>query len=138
VEAVEARSAGDFPPMRMPVPCSLRDGGWPGFAGRVSFYRRFGRPSNLSSEESVWLVFECVAGKSAVTLNDLPLGELEGSGSFEVTGRLEERNRLQVIVEAADDSGGIVGEVALEIRDTNPPPTAPASRSSRPGESGSG
>jgi len=104
----------------------------------VSFYRRFGRPSNLSEHESVWLVFERVAGRGTVILNDTLLGELEESGSFDVNGRLNKRNQLELRVDAPDDNAGIVGEVALEIRATSPPPTAPVSRSSRPGDSTSG
>jgi hypothetical protein len=100
----------------MTIPGTLRDGGWAGFAGRVSFYRRFGRPSNLGPKESVWLVFERVVGRAEIRLNDEDLGPVDGAGSFEVTGRLAARNSLEVIVEAADDGCGIADEVVLEIR----------------------
>ncbi|HJZ89280.1 MAG TPA: hypothetical protein VKE40_00310, partial [Gemmataceae bacterium] len=111
MEVYEARSAGEFPATRMPVPCTLRDGGWPGFGGKVFFYRRFGRPSNLSPDESVWLVFDRIIDQAWINLNDCYVGEVEGSGSFDVTARLDNHNRLFVVVETADDSGGIVGEV---------------------------
>ena len=108
------------PPARMTVPGTLKAGGWPGLTGRVSFYRRFGRPSNLSVGESVWLVFEQVAGPARALLNDEPLGELAGTGQFDVTGRLRPRNTLEVIVDATGDGCGIVGDVGLEIR-SDPP-----------------
>jgi hypothetical protein len=100
----------------MTVPGTLRDGGWTGFAGRVSFYRRFGRPSNLGPKENVWLDFERVVGRAEIRLNNQALGPVDGAGSFEVTGLLAARNSLEVIVEATDDGCGIAGEVALEIR----------------------
>jgi hypothetical protein len=108
--------ADGVPAGSMSVPVTLRDGGWAGFAGRVSFYRRFGRPSKLGSKETVWLVFERIVGRADVRLNDEPLGALDEARSFDVTGRLAARNSLEVIVDATDDRCGIVGEVALEIR----------------------
>ena len=99
----------------MTIPGTLRDGGWAGFAGRVSFYRRFGRPSNLSAGESVRLVFERVVGPADVRLNEQRLGPLGGAGSWDVTGRLAGRNGLEVVIEAADDGCGIVGDVWLEV-----------------------
>jgi hypothetical protein len=135
VRAIAPRVPGDFPPTRMTIPCALRGGGWTGYAGRVSFYRRFGRPSNLSADESVWLVFEAVAGETDVTLNDVHLGTVGGTGAFDVTSRLADRNGLTVTVDAADDAGGIVGDVVIEIRrGLTPPPGAPGPRLSRPGE----
>jgi hypothetical protein len=107
--------AGDAPAGRMTVPGTLRDGGWTGFAGRVSFYRRFGRPSNLAPTEMVRLVFERIVGPAEVRLNDDALGLLAERGSFEITKRLAKRNTLEVIVDAADDGCGIVGDVTLEI-----------------------
>jgi hypothetical protein len=100
----------------MTVPGTLRDGGWAGFAGRVSFYRRFGRPSNLSPAETVWLVFEHVVGSTEVRLNDELLARLNETGSFDVTHLLTERNQLEVTLDATDDACGIVGDVVLEIR----------------------
>src|SRR5262249_19649058 len=77
--------AADVPAGRMTVPGTLRNGGWAGFAGRVSFYRRFGRPSNLSPGETVRLVFEHVVGPTGVRLNEEVLARLTGSGSYDVT-----------------------------------------------------
>ena len=120
--------SGDVPAGRMTVPGTLRDGGWAGFTGRVSFYRRFGRPSNLSREETVRLVFEHVVGPTEVRLNGELLARLTGTGSYDVRELLADRNTLEVTIDAADDSCGIVGDVVLEIT-----PPAPASRSSPPG-----
>jgi hypothetical protein len=108
--------ADGVPAGRMTVPGTLRDGGWAGFAGRVSFYRRFGRPSNLGPKETVWLVFDRVVGQAVVRLNDEILGPVDTTGSFEVTERLATRNILEVIVEATDDRSGIDGDVVLQIR----------------------
>jgi hypothetical protein len=110
----EVRPAG-APAGRMAIPGTLREGGWAGFAGRVSFYRRFGRPSNLPAGESVRLVFEKVLGPAEVRLNEERVGSVRGAGSFVVTDRLADRNGLEVVVEAADDGCGIVGGVWLEI-----------------------
>jgi hypothetical protein len=112
----DVRRHGDAPAGRMTVPGTLRDGGWTGFTGRVSFYRRFGRPSNLSPAETVWLVFERVVGSTEVRLNDELLAHLNETGSFDVTDRLAERNMLELTIDAADDGCGIVGDVVLEIR----------------------
>jgi hypothetical protein len=112
----EVRPHGGAPPGRMTIPGRLLDGGWAGFAGRVSFYRRFGRPSNLSPGETVWLVFERVAGAAEMWVNGGRLGALAGAGSFDVTTALAARNELAVIVEADGDGCGIVGDVWLEIR----------------------
>ena len=119
---------GDAPAGRMTVPGTLRDGGWAGFTGRVSFYRRFGRPSNLSPAETVRLVLDQVPGLAEVRLNDERLGPLVGAESFDVTNRLAERNTLEVVLDATDDACGLVGDVVLEIT-----PPAPDSRSSPSG-----
>jgi len=102
-------------PGRMTVPGTLRDGGWPGYVGPVSFYRRFGRPSNLGTGDRVRLAFAGVTGSAEVFLNGRPLGPLSGTGAFDVTDRLRERNELEVQIQAADDGDGITGEVVIEI-----------------------
>lgn len=112
----QVRPHSGGPAGRMTIPGTLRDGGWAGLSGRVSFYRRFGRPSNLSAGDEVWLVFERVSGPAEVRLNDHRLGAFDGAWSIEVTAGLQDRNELEVAVEAADDGGGIVGDVWLEIR----------------------
>jgi hypothetical protein len=99
----------------MTMPGTLRDGGWPGYVGPVSFYRRFGKPNNLGTTDRVRLAFERVTGLAEVFLNGERVGALDAPGAFEVTERLRERNELEVRVRAADDAGGIVGDVCVEI-----------------------
>jgi hypothetical protein len=99
----------------MTIPGTLSDGGWPGYVGPVSFYRRFGKPSNLGTGERIRLAFERVTGPAELRLNGEPLGSFDGSGVFDVTGRLRERNELEILLQAADDQAGIVGDVAIEI-----------------------
>jgi hypothetical protein len=103
----------------MTVPGTLH-GGWPGYVGPVSFYRRFGRPNNLRTGDRVRLAFERVTGCGEVFLNGEQLGGLDGRGTFEVTERLNERNELEVRLHAADDGCGIVGDVWIEIESGSP------------------
>jgi hypothetical protein len=107
--------AAGVSPGRMAVPGTLRDGGWAGYTGSVSFYRRFGRPSNLGTADRVRLAFEGVTGGAEVYLNGERLGELAGSGLIDVTDQLRERNELEVRLMATDDQCGIVGDVVVEI-----------------------
>jgi hypothetical protein len=105
----------------MTIPCHWRDGGLAGFAGRVRFRRRFGLPRTLDDFERVWLTFAGVAGSAELWLNGQWLGAPpDPARPFEVpvNGLLRPRNELTVEVEAADDGGGLWGEVALEIRRT--------------------
>jgi len=108
------------PPCRMTLPCRWGEAGLPGFAGRARFRRRFGYPGRIDAYERVWLTFAAVAGTMAVRLNGTDLGRHEGPGpfAFEVTPLLRGRNELAVEVQAADDRGGLWGEVALEVRCT--------------------
>jgi hypothetical protein len=104
---------------RVRPPGSLRDLGLKGFAGRVRLRRRFGYPGQIDDFERVWLTFAGIEGLAEFHLNHQYLGKLEG-GRFEidVTRWLCDRNQLEVILDAADDSAGLTGEVALEIRCT--------------------
>lgn len=67
------------------------------------FRRRFGRPTNLTTER-VWLTCGNMTG--LVRLNGEALGA--APGRFDVTDRLQPRNLLEVV--------GAVGDVALEIK----------------------
>jgi hypothetical protein len=107
--------AAGFPAGRMTIPGTLRAGGWAGYAGPVSFYRRFGRPSNLGTNDRVWLAFARVTGSAEVRLNGKRLGELTGEGAVEATNHLRERNELEVLLNASDDGCGISGDVTIEI-----------------------
>jgi hypothetical protein len=105
------------PPRRMVPPLSLRDAGLAGFAGRVRLTRCFGYPGRIDSYEHVWLTLAHVVGRAAIALNDWALGtDLMGDMEFEITGLLEVRNRLEIVLEADADDAGLLGEIALEIR----------------------
>jgi beta-galactosidase/beta-glucuronidase len=112
-------SAAALPrPCRMNLPCRWDEGGLANFAGRVRYRRRFGLPTNLDAGESVWLSFAAVDAAADVWLNSQHVGSHVGEGAFEfeVTKLLQPRNELVVEVESASTSGGLCGEVALEIR----------------------
>jgi hypothetical protein len=90
------------------------------FRGRVRYVRRFGKPGFTEPYEQIWIVCTVVRSRADVLLNGELLGEVIGDepGIFEVTGKLESRNMLEVVVEhaaKAPDPGGIIGEVRLEI-----------------------
>ena len=111
---VRPHGAG-VPAGRMTIPGTLREGGWSGFVGPVSFYRRFGKPSNLGTGDRVRLAFERVTGAAEVWINGEFVGRVDGASGFDVTDRLRARNKLEVIVTAAGDECGIVGDVMVEI-----------------------
>ncbi len=93
------------------------------FRGRVLFKRRFGMPSNLDADERIDLVLEKINGTSIVRLNNEVVGSIAiaaDASRFDISTRLQQRNELQVEVDwsggdSAGESGGIVGEVYLEI-----------------------
>jgi hypothetical protein len=104
---------------RVTMPGRLADLGLSGFSGRVRFVRKFGYPGQLEPHDRVWLTFGGVQGCCEVRLNDQVLGaERGGAFEFEITRLLNPRNRLDVVLDAADDQAGLWGEVALEIRAT--------------------
>jgi hypothetical protein len=103
----------------MTMPCRWSEGGLPGFAGRVRFRRRFGFPGRLDAFERVWLTFEGADARAEVWLNSQFLGRHDGAQEpfeFEVTSLLRVRNELIVEVEGSEKTGGLWGEVALEVR----------------------
>ena len=104
------------------------------FLGRVRYRRTFHRPTDLDSGERVFLVVEPARSSACVTLKGALVGVVysgEPAGRFEITDRLEEDNRLEIIVDypaldfmkstVGDPSllppGGLVGEVRLEIEE---------------------
>lgn len=104
------------------------------FRGRVCYRRTFQMPTGLDEGQRVWLVVEPPRSRGTVTLGGEPLGFLgEGDppGRYDITLRLREHNRLEIVVEhpALDDArasnddetaqspGGLVGEVRLEIEE---------------------
>ena len=116
------RSTLDLPrPFRMTMPGRWQDGGLDDFRGGVRFTRPFGYPGRIDDYERVWLTFAGVEGQARATLNGELLGAWAGdagSVEFDVTRRLGPRNTLIVDVESPSPTGGLWGEVALEVRAT--------------------
>jgi hypothetical protein len=106
--------------VRVMVPCRWADAGVAVCPGRVRVRRRFGYPGRIDTFERVWLTFGGVSDSAQVWLNGAPLGRHEGRTPFEyhVTNYLRPRNELAVMVDWADATGGLWGEVALEVRRT--------------------
>lgn len=77
--------------------------------GRTRYRRRFGRPRTLGVGETVWLVGETQGG-GEVWLNGERLGESERSFAFDVTGKLNVRNEVDIT------ATGPIGPVAVEVR----------------------
>jgi len=119
-EPLARDTPGPLPaPLRMTIPCRWADGGLGNFAGRARFTRNFGYPGRLDWHEHVWLTFAGVDEAAEVWVNGQYLGRHAGAPQpfeFDVTGFLRDRNTLQVDVESRTGSGGIWGEVALEVR----------------------
>jgi hypothetical protein len=105
---------------RMTMPCRWGQGGLPGYAGRVCFRRSFSWPGRLEVYERLWLTFAGIHAAAEVWLNGQALGRQDQPGpfEFEVTSIIRLRNEMVVEVEAPDDSGGLWGEIALEVRCT--------------------
>jgi beta-galactosidase/beta-glucuronidase len=106
------------PPRHMTMPCRWSEGGLSDFSGRVRFRRHFGYPGRIDDNERVWLTFAGVENKAEIWLNGQFLGRQEGArpSDFEVTKLLGIRNELRVEVESEAETGGLWGEVAMEIR----------------------
>jgi hypothetical protein len=110
----------ESPPGSAPVRVNWGERGLTGFAGRVRFRRRFGVPRQIDRHERVWLTGSAM-GPAEVRLNDVPCGRHDRPGmlfEFEVPVSLRDRNELVIEVEAESPNGGLIGEVALEIRCT--------------------
>ena len=92
--------------------------------GCARFQRKFHRPTNLEPHERVFIVLTEARGTGSVKLNETPLGEFTANATehkFDVTKALEPFNVLTVELthcpsEAPDQSGGLYGVVAIEIR----------------------
>jgi hypothetical protein len=84
--------------------------------GGVRYRRAFHRPTGLDGGQRVWLVIESPQSQVAVWLNGERLGDVRQgtAGRFNVTGRLADRNRLEIDVERGT-ADSPVGEVRLEI-----------------------
>ena len=107
------------PTRRVAVPCRWADAGLADFAGRVRFRRRFGYPGRIDADERVWLTCAGLRDTADVWLNGTLLGErLSAPFEFDATALLRARNELVMELEGIPDTGGIWGEVALEVRCT--------------------
>ena len=110
-------------PLRIKLPAAWLDLFGP-VAGNVRFRRSFGKPTNLESNEQVFLCFDGIGGTGTVRLNNRELGTLDGNQTtarYDVTGLLESRNTLLVeLCFAPDESpaepGGLWRPVAIEIQ----------------------
>ncbi len=118
----------------MTIPCRWAEGGLGPFNGRVRFTRRFQWLGRLEPRDRLWLVFGSVDYYATVWLNGESLGGHEGpfeSFAFDITSRVRPRNELVVEVDLPaqsgtpsrmarsgfpSGSGGLCGEVALEVR----------------------
>src|SRR5262245_2345393 len=107
------------PPCRVTMPARWHQSGLGPFAGRVRCRRRFGSPSRIAAHERAWLVFEGADDCAAVWLNGAFLGRREKAREpfdFEITSLLKPRNELLVEIESRAETGGLWGDVALEIQ----------------------
>jgi beta-mannosidase len=124
------------PPCRMNIPCRWADGGLGPFNGRVRLRRHFHWLAHLDYNQRIWLRFLAVDYYAKVWLNGQYLGAHQGAFDpfeFEVTRLVGPRNELVVEVDlpraavnesrmlrasaaCPPDSGGIWGEVLLEVR----------------------
>ena len=104
-----------LPPKRMTIPCSWREGGWPGFIGQARHVRLFGLPRLRQPEERVLLNIDQVTGEGQVQLNGQALGAVAVAFRHDVTELLQSRNRLEIVVTSDSDAGGVTGEVSIEI-----------------------
>ena len=103
------------------------------FFGRVRFERHFHCPTGLTEQDQVFIAIEQVDALGSVQLNGQHVGDLPanaGPTRFDITILLQQRNRLEVIVDLprvqAESAplerpgreqlaGGLIGEVALQI-----------------------
>jgi hypothetical protein len=108
----------------------------PDFLGVVRHSRNFNRPTNLEPHERVWLVVEPPRSCGVVWMNGTELGHVRSGappGRFDITPFLMDHNA--VVIEVAHPeldeerhalesgsvliTGGLVGEVRLEIVEVN-------------------
>ena len=122
------------PPGRVTMPCDWGATLGHSFRGRVRYARHFHRPTGLTPGAVVRVTLTDVDGRAQVFLNGELLGMADGPTcpvQFEVTTRLQNRNRLEIEVDLPHESdgapplprrpgreglgGGLIGEVLLEI-----------------------
>jgi hypothetical protein len=104
------------------------------FLGRVLYRRTFQKPTGLDAGERVFLVVEPPQSRACIIWKKDLLGFVypgEPAGRFDITDRLEDHNQIEIFVDHPDldemrstvgdpallPSGGLVGEVRLEIEE---------------------
>lgn len=98
------------------MPARFGDCGW-AQCRRARFYRKFGRPRQLDSWERVWLIGEGVEGAAEFWINGHSVGRQEnGAFAFPVTEAIDQRNELIAEVAVQNPTGGLWGEICLEVR----------------------
>jgi hypothetical protein len=81
--------------------------------GRTIHSRHFGKPTQLDSWETVWLIVDGLQVPVEILLNQEPLlSTTDTRIEIDITERLQLRNRLEIVL----DSKELIGEVMLEIR----------------------
>lgn len=99
------------------MPGTLHEQGLTGFTGKALLRRNFGYPGRIDSWERVWLTMDDVRGAADIRLNGHDLGRgVTGRAAYDVTQILGPRNQLEIDLTANDDTAGLAGEVALEVR----------------------
>ncbi|HVU90348.1 MAG TPA: hypothetical protein VHD36_23665 [Pirellulales bacterium] len=127
-----ARDVSEF--ARLKAPADWAETLGPEFRGRVSYTRRFNRPTNLEPHDRVWLMAEGVDARGNVTIDSRHLGAIDGyalAAEWDVTHLLQASSVLSVDIELPPTgagqpppvrpgrellAGGLIGEVRLEIR----------------------
>src|SRR5262245_25372509 len=116
-ECVPLAARGGAPlPMsrRVTMPGRWAEHGLAAFQGRVRYTRHFGYPGQIDAEEHIWLTCDGLEGAAAIALNDTKLAQDHvGPFAFEVTLHMQQRNRLDILLDADNERGGLWGEVAL-------------------------
>lgn len=119
-----ARSHPEREGQRVKMPASWRDV-FGERAGRVSFQRRFNRPTGLTESDRVMMGFTGLGGLATVRLNGEFVGGVcqpTSSISLEITPILQPHNLLEVEIgydpARHGPQGGLWGTVQLEIHAT--------------------
>src|SRR5690606_21757615 len=93
-------------------------------AGTARFRRLFHRPTNLDSDEALYLVVEGISGTATLALDGQLLGTISdhsASGTFDVTALVRPNSELTIDLThnprtGGDQPQGVWETVALEIR----------------------
>ncbi|MSQ96357.1 MAG: hypothetical protein EXR98_17640 [Gemmataceae bacterium] len=105
-------------PRRVTMPGRWTDAGLADFRGDARFVRKFGYPGRADpATEHIWLICDGCTGCRDVRLNGQLLTDQSCDRfAFDVTRIMDQRNRLEVLIQGDSDEAGLWGEVALEMR----------------------